>query len=242
MRLASAVIGAEAAKEELGEASGLFLDEETGRYLFELVEQGSPMRGTGWLSIIGPILLLFTASKVVVELREVLSVIFGRRKSEGRRGMVLDFLLNRGVPMLLVLSLGLLVIVSAIAGTILHGFAESFSATFQTRLEDWQWIERAGSFVLITLAFAAVMRWLPPVPPCYRAALTGGIVTSLLLSLLRQGIALYFRNAGSLSVYGAAVALVVLLLSIYFAVQVFFIGAETASCIQRRLEASRRPV
>lgn len=240
-QLAAVLIGAEAAKAELGEASVLFFDKETSEYLFTLVDQQSPGKGSGWLSVLAPLMLVYTASKVVVEMRGVLSVIFGVRESTGRRGAIVGFLLNRGVPMLLVLSLGLLIVVSALAGTILHGFAESFSSTFQTRLESWQWVEQAGSFVIITLAFSAVLRWLPPVPPPYRAALVGAIVTSLLLALLRQAIAMYFMKAGSLSVYGAAVALVVMLLSIYFCVQIFFFGAETAACVQRRLEASKRP-
>lgn len=242
MRLAALVIGAEAAKAEIGEASGLFLDEDSAEYLVDLVEQGSAERGTGWISLLAPLVLLFTASRVVVELREVLALIFGRRETKGRRGLALDFLLNRGVPMLLVLSMGLLVIVSAIAGTILHGFLESFSTVSRTHLESWQWIERVGSFLLITLAIAAVLRWLPPVPPRYRAALAGAVVTTLLLAVVRQVLALYFRHAGAISVYGTAVALVVVLLSIYFAVQIFFIGAETAACVQRRLGEARRPV
>lgn len=241
-QLAAMLIGAEAAKAEIGEASVLFFDRETSEYLFNLVDQQSPARWTGWLSVLAPLMLVYTASKVVVELRGVLSVIFGQREATGKRGFVIGFLLNRGVPMILVLSLGLLIVVSALAGTILHGFAESFSSTFQTRLESWQWVEQAGSFVLITLAFSVVLRWLPPVPPPYRAALAGAVVTSLLLAALRQGIAMYFKSAGSLSVFGAAVTLVVMLLSIYFSVQIFFFGAETAACVQRRLDASRRPV
>jgi len=42
--------------------------------------------GPGWTSLIAFVVLLFTASKVVVELRAVLSVIFGVRHREGRRG------------------------------------------------------------------------------------------------------------------------------------------------------------
>lgn len=98
----------------------------------------------------------------------------------------------------------------------------------------WKLVEQVGSILVLTLIFSLVLRWLPPVPPGFRAAAGGAIVASLLLSGLRNLMNLYFENAGVTSLYGAAVTLVVVLLWIYFSVQIFFIGAETAGFLQRK--------
>lgn len=232
-KLVGMVVGAEAARAEISSASGMFLDEESTGYLLELVEQQSTPGWTGWMSLIAFVALFFTASKVVVELREVLSIIFGVPRREGRRKWLVNLLLKRGIPILLILSLGIVFALTAMLGAAFHVFTERYSADL-AGLGLWKLVEQVGSILVLTLIFSLVLRWLPPVPPGFRAAAGGAIVASLLLSGLRNLMNLYFENAGVTSLYGAAVTLVVVLLWIYFSVQIFFIGAETAGFLQRK--------
>lgn len=238
-KFAGKLVGAEAARAEVSSASGMFLDNESTEYLLELVEQQNTPGWSGWMSLLAFGVLLFTASKVVVELREVLSLIFGApRRREGRRGWVVDLLLKRGVPILLILSLGFVIAISAMLGALFHLFAERYYGGYSD-LAVWKLVEQIGSLLALALIFTFVLRWLPPAPPCFRAAAGGAIVSSLLLTGLRNLMILYFENAGVTSVYGAAVTLVVVMLWIYFSVQIFFIGAEVAGFFQRKWEASR---
>lgn len=236
-KLAGLLIGAEAARAEITSASAMFLDDESTAYLLELVEQQTVPGWTGWMSLIAFVMLLFTASSVVVELRAVLSVIFGVRHREGRRGWAVDFLLNRGVPILLILSLGFVIAISAMLGALYHLFTEVYLLDYSS-LAWWKLIEQVGSMVVLALLFTFVLRWLPPSPPGFRAAASGAAVASLLLAGLRNLMSLYFQNAGVTTVYGAAVTMVGVLLWIYFSVQIFFIGAEAAGYFERK-RASR---
>ncbi len=232
-KLAGMLVGDEAARAEIREASTMFLDGESSDYLIGLVERQSAPDWTGWMSLIAFGMLFFAASKVVVELREVLSLIFGRRRREGRRGWIVNLVLKRGVPVLLILCLGFVIAISAVLGTLFHFFTERIYHGYAD-LAVWKWIEQLGSLFILTLIFTLVLRWLPPTPPCLRAAAGGAVVASLLLGGLRHLMNLYFQNAGVTSIYGAAVTLVVVLLWIYFSVQIFFVGAEAAGYIQRR--------
>lgn len=232
-KLASMLVGADAARAEISSASEIFLDEESVGYLLELVEQQSAPGWTGWMSLIAFVILLFTASKVVVELREVLSLIFGFKRREGRRGRIVDLVVKRGIPILLILSLGFVIAISALIGALFHLFTESFYSGY-TEFAVWKLAEQLGSMIVLTLIFTSILRWLPPVPPTFRAAASGALVASLLLAGLRNLMNLYFEHAGVASVYGAAVALIVVLLWIYFSVQIFFLGAEAAGYFQRR--------
>ncbi len=232
-KLAGMLVGDEAARAEIRAASSMFLDPESSEYLIGLVERQSAPDWTGWMSLIAFGMLLFAASKVVVELREVLSLIFGVRRREGRRGWIINLLLKRGVPVLLILCLGFVIAISAVLGTLFHFFTERMYHGYAD-LAAWKWIEQLGSLLVLTLIFTFVLRWLPPSPPCLRAAAGGAALASLLLGGLRHLMNLYFQNAGVTSIYGAAVTLVVVLLWIYFSVQIFFVGAEAAGYFQRR--------
>jgi membrane protein len=238
-KLAGMMVGSDAAQAEISSASAMFLDEKSTEYVLQLVKQQSEPGWTGWMSLIAFGVLLFTASKVVVELREVLSLIFGVRVREGRRGLLVNQLLKRAVPIILILSLGFVIAISATLGAFFHFLTERIYGGY-TDLAVWKTIESVGSGFALALIFTLVLRLLPSVPPSFRAAAGGAIVASVLLAGLRSLMNLYFQHAGVTSVYGAAVTLVVVLIWIYFSVQIFFVGAEVAGYIQRRCDGPDR--
>jgi membrane protein len=232
--LAGLLIGAEGARDAVEQASEWFLDDDSTRYLLRLLEEQSDPAITGWASAVSFLTLLFLASHVVVQLREVLNVIFGKPKREGRRGMMIGVALGRGVPLLLILAMGMVLALSSMAGAVLQLIADRVEPFIPEGLGIWNLIQQAVSLAVVALLFAAVLRWLPAKPPAFRPALGGALVSCVLLALLRGLIGIYFQNAGVTSFYGAAVALVVVLLWIYFTIQIFFAGAETAAYLDRR--------
>jgi membrane protein len=86
--------------------------------------------------------------------------------------------------------------------------------------------EFLGSVTVLTLVIMLVFRWLPDALVAWKDALVGALVTSTLAGIGGLGIGTYLASAGVASSYGAAGALVVLTLWIYYTCQIFFIGAE----------------
>lgn len=240
-KLVGILVGDEAAQTEITATTAMFLDKESSKYLLDLVKEQSAPAWTGWMSLLAFGVLLVTASKVVVELRDVLALIFGVRARPGRRGWVVNFLLNRGVPILLILLLGIVIAISAMAAAFFHLFVAVYAHSY-SEMALWKWTGQVGAVALLTLIFTFVLRWLPPAPPSFRAAAGGALVASLLLAGLRGLMSLYFQSAGVTTVYGAAVTLVVVLLWIYFSVQIFFVGAEAAGLFERKWSKRREPL
>lgn len=232
--LASALIGGERARREVEQTADLFLDPDSSDYLVRLLNEQANPGVTGWASVVGLLVLVFMASKVMVELREVLGKVFGVRVRKGRRSKMIGLALGRVVPLLLILALGLVLAISAVLGAVLQMIASRMDRYIPSGLGFWAFVQQAVALVIVILLFTLILRWLPPKPPALRPAVAGALVACILLALLRGVVALYFEKAGVTSFYGAAVTLVVVLLSIYFTIQIFFIGAEAAAYLDRR--------
>lgn len=232
--LAAAFIGRDRAEEEVGQAAEILFDERSGSYLRELLNARADVTFTGVSSVIGFFILMFSASKVVVELRDSLGLVFGRKSREGRHGVVIDLVLGQLVPLMLVVSLGAVLVISAMAAAVLQVIASHVGEYLPDNWQLWTWGQRVIPLAFETLLFAAILRWLPSNPPGFRAALVGAVVTCVLLAMLRSLIGFYFTQSSVTTAYGAAVTLVVVLLWIYFTIQIFFLGAETAGFIERK--------
>ncbi len=81
-------------------------------------------------------------------------------------------------------------------------------------------------FIMLTLLIAFIYKVLPDAFIRWRDALIGAAVTAFLVSLGQLAIGYYLRNNTSLSAYGAASSIMVLLVWLYYTSLVFFYGVE----------------
>src|SRR3546814_585806 len=97
------------------------------------------------------------------------------------------------------------------------------------------------SLALYTIAFAFLYHYLPDRRVRWRQALLGGLITAGLFVLGRWAIGLYLSEAAPGSAYGSMGALVLLLVWMYYAAEVFFIGALITAVIDERMLAAATP-
>jgi membrane protein len=97
-------------------------------------------------------------------------------------------------------------------------------------------IEACASFVVATLLFSLMFRVLPSVPVKTSDALTGGLVTALLFTLGSVLITAYITHR-DVSVYGAAGAIVTLMLWAHYSAHAFFLGAAFMAAHAGRRES-----
>ena len=82
------------------------------------------------------------------------------------------------------------------------------------------------SLVLISALFAAIYKILPDKPIAWRDVAVGSVITATLFTIRNSLIGLYIGSSGVASSYGAAGALLILLLWVYYSAQIFLLGAE----------------
>jgi membrane protein len=102
------------------------------------------------------------------------------------------------------------------------------------------WANRALSFSVTVLLFAAIYKILPDARVRWKDVWAGAVMAALLFSAGRYFIGLYLRHSSLSSLYGAAGSLVIVLLWIYYSAQILFFGAEFTEVYTRRLGRSRQ--
>ena len=174
-------------------------------------------------TILGFLVLLFSASGVFVELQDTLDRVWGipSMGASGWWGMLKErawsFLMVLGIGFLLLLFLASSTFLAA-AGRYLQGMLPAPSWLLQI-------IGFGVSLVIIALLFAMIYKIVPHVAIVWRDVWLGALVTAVLFTVGKQLLSLYLGRATVSSPYGAAGSVVVLLLWLYYSAQIFFLGA-----------------
>ncbi len=172
-------------------------------------------------AIIGLTTMVIGATTVFAELRTDLDRIW-RYQAPENRGLI-KALGTRLSAFLMVMGIGALLVLSLVASTVISSVGAPFFSHSPASLHA---IEFVMSFVVITLLFAMVYKVLPSQRVAWGDVWVGAAVTSLLFWVGKFLIALYIGHTAVDSTFGAAGALVLVVLWVYYSSQVFFLGAE----------------
>lgn len=174
-------------------------------------------------SVFGAAALLVTASGVFGEMQAALNVIW----KSTPRGTTLSRLVRARMASLgLVAALGFLLVVSLAVSAGLAAFTDVLNAGLPFAAAVLQALNFLMSWLLIAVLFAAIYKVLPDTPIAWRDVVAGALATSLLFNVGKLLIALYLGQSTIASGYGAAGALIVMLLWVYYSSQIFLFGAE----------------
>jgi membrane protein len=169
--------------------------------------------------------LLVGATTVFAELQSALDRIWKvpeAKKPSGIFGLLRARLLSFG----LILGVAFLLMVSLVVSAMLAAFgawAGSLMPGWETLL---QLLNLAVSIVFLTVLFAMIFKLMPSTPVSWRDVWVGAFVTALLFEAGKLLIGLYIGKSGMNESFEAAGALVILLAWVYYAAQIFLLGAE----------------
>ena len=212
------------------------LSELMGRASADLVQtavQSASGKSNGILaSVLGATTLLITASGVFGEMQSALNAIW---KTQRRGTTVTRLVRARAASLGLVAALGFLLLVSLVISAILSGLSSYINAVLPFGALILQILNFAISFAMISVLFAAIYKVLPDAKLSWADVLVGALVTALLFNVGKFLIGFYLGHSAVASSYGAAGALIIVLLWIYYSAQIFLLGAEFT-----KIYASRR--
>ncbi|MGH9869071.1 MAG: YihY/virulence factor BrkB family protein [Candidatus Polarisedimenticolia bacterium] len=218
------VLGPEAARAGvMDEIQGL-IGEKGAQGVEEMLEGLSDVKSNAVAGVLGLVLVLFGATTVFTQLRSALNTIWEAQPGTG--GLVAGFVKDRLLSFALVVAIGFLLLVSLIMSTVLNAMG-TFMTGFAPGSEGvWEGVNFIVSAAVVTVMFALIYKFIPEAVIHWRDVWIGALISALLFSVGKSLIGYYLGRSAVASAYGAAGAVVVLLIWVYYSSLLVLLGAE----------------
>jgi membrane protein len=174
--------------------------------------------------VISAITLFIGATTVFAELQRDLDLIW--RAQQPRRSTLGKLLRTRLLSFGMIVGVGFLLIVSLAVSTAIAAISTLWGEWLQEVELVLHVVNFLVSFAIITVLFALIYKVLPHITIAWGDVWLGAALTSILFSLGKFLIGLYIGKSAISSSFGAAGALVVLIVWVYYSAQIFLLGAE----------------
>ncbi|MET0542147.1 MAG: YihY/virulence factor BrkB family protein [Variovorax sp.] len=223
--VAGALFGREAVQGEIvGQLTGL-IGREGAIAVQGLVRSASePSKGlvAGLISVA---ILIVGATTVFAELQSALDRIWHVPEKDKPTG-VWALLRARVLSFGLILGLAFLLMVSLSVSAVLSAFGSWAGGLMPGSEILLQLLNVAISLAVSTVLFAMIYKFMPTAPIGWHDVWIGAMVTAVLFEIGKALIGLYLSKSGVTESFAAAGSLVVLLAWVYYAAQIFLLGAE----------------
>jgi membrane protein len=192
-------------------------------FVLRLIEPSTRPANNLFATVIGVATLIWGATGMFVQIRDAINEMWGIPSAKGLD--LLAFVRKYGLSMVQVFAAGALLFLMIVA------------SAYVSQVHEWLgsgrvvegWLVRISEFgltlVIAVLLFMIVYRVAPDRSLPWRDTAAGAIATALLFSIGKLILAQYLTHFAPGSAFGAAGALVVLLVWVHYSAQIFFFGA-----------------
>ena len=230
--IAGIVFGEDAARGEISRQITYLVGPDSAE-MIESIIKGASNKTTGIIAgIVSIIFLILGSVGVFLELQESLNIIWGVELKPGRG--IWGFIKNRLISFSMVIATGFLMMVSLLINSIIYLLYNYVNTYFDNILPASEAINIISSFIIITLLFAMIFKYLPDVIISWNYVWFGAVLTSILFAIGKYFIGLYLGNSTFSSTYGAAASLMIMFIWIYYSGIILFFGAEFTQVYRNR--------
>ena len=235
--VAGLAFGQQAAEGALfGELADLVGPDSAGA-VQAMLRSASGTRSGIFATAVGIGSLIIAATAVLGELQSALNLIW---KAPPSGGLGLWHLIkSRLVSLSVILVIGFLLLVSLVISTALAAFSDYLDWILPGLATILHIVHLTLSFAFTTVLFAMIFKILPDNPVEWEEVWLGAAVAALLFTIGKHLISLYIGSSNIASTYGAAGALIIILVWVYYSVQILLLGAEFAKAYTDQRRALR---
>jgi membrane protein len=178
-----------------------------------------------WAKTLGIITLVISATGIFGEIQDSINTIWGL-KPKPNKGLI-KFLITRLLSFSIIISLGFVLLVSLLLNAIIAAFTSRIQYYFPCiPVELYYVINQFIMLGVIILLFAAIFKVLPDAKIAWRDVMAGAVITAILFMLGKYVIGYYLGENATISAYGSAGAVIIILLWVYFSAIILYFGAE----------------
>jgi membrane protein len=193
----------------------------------------SKQTNTTLLGIIGGLVFIFGATGIFSEIQSSINYIWAI-KAKPKRSW-LKYLRDRALSLLLVIGLGALMLVTIGANLVI----DLLSGRLKSFLGDANIFLLKGAnisllFIVVTFVFFIIFKVLPDARIHWKDATLGALFTGVLFLIGKFLITYYLGLSKSISAYGAATSIILVLSWVYYCAMILYFGAEFTEVYAKR--------
>lgn len=216
------LLGGSEARAQVVAAANRFAGPAAAATAESIVNMVGDAPGATTAGLAGFAMMAYFSSAVFYHLRSALNDVWGVPSHAGLRRA----LLQRLISMLMVL-----LSVTLVLATLLVDIADSIvfpilRDLFPVATPMWSLFHAIGTFILMALLLAAILRQVPEAPIAWGDIWGAAILTTLLFTAGNALIGRFISNSLRLPLYGPAGVLIVVLLWVYYGVHLLLLGAH----------------
>lgn len=223
--MAGYFFGEDAVSRELSTQISDMIGKETARTVEVMVANAAETGSSTLAMLMGIGFLLFGATTVFYHLQVSLNRIWGVMPKP--KQALLKYLKDRLLSFGLVLIIGFLLLMSLMITTLLAILGDWLT-------EYWPQItsplvaiaNRSVALIVPATLFALMFKILPDAIIRWRSVWIGAIITAVLFAIGQWGLSVYFNQTDPASVYGAAGAIILILIWVSYVAMILLFGAE----------------
>ncbi|MCB0322101.1 MAG: YihY/virulence factor BrkB family protein [Bdellovibrionales bacterium] len=226
----------------IGDEIASVLGADAANQVRNMIEVAGQETGRGFAGIMGIVALLFGATGVVAQLQTALNTAWDV-EPDPESGGVRTFVTKRLLSVALLLTVAFLLLVSLLLSAALSALGSTVEQWLPPSLsESALWTMSNGLTLLMTvLLFAAIFKVLPDADTRWSDVWLGAATTAILFTAGKLALSYYIGAKDSVSAYGAAGSLVLIMLWIYYSSLILLLGAELTQVWARRHGAQILP-
>lgn len=220
--IAGAIFGPDAARGQIVGQIGGLVGPVAAKVIETMIESAWREPEGLRAALIAMATVIVGATGVFSELSRTLNLI---GKVTPRPSALGTFVRVRLTAFALLLGFGFLSIASLLVSAALAGFTSYLTSRYAALGVIATVFDLTISISVLSLAFAALTRWLPDRPPTRKGVWISAIASAILFTLGKSLIGLYLGRTSVASSFGAAGSFVVLMLWVYYSSQIMLYGA-----------------
>ena len=197
-----------------------FLGSEASLQVQKLIKVQHINHDSVLTTIVGFVVLFFTASRMFNQIHNSLNSIWDI-KSKPKNG-ILYFVIKNVSSILLIIVLFFLIFISTSTTSFIHKFTEDI---YYIKKISFVY-EHLITYLSISIMYAIMYAFFADAKVYWKAALLGGLFTSVLFLIGKAGISIYIGDTNFDSAFGSASVLALFMVWVFYISQSIFLGAS----------------
>jgi membrane protein len=219
-------LGREAVNNHLSAQITGTLGAQTADQIQHIIIKASQAKNSLWAAIIGVVTIIVGATGVFAEFQKALNTIWKVKTDKFKSGLwhvirvrLFSFGLIISIAFILIVSLVVSAMLTALGHWLSGHFSDSFSITLQV-------VNAVASLLILAGLFSLMFKFLPDANIKWRYVWVGSLVTAFLFEIGKFALGFYFGKANPGTGYGAAGSVILIMLWVSYSSMIVFYGAE----------------